>query len=118
NPAAREPMSGLFRAVHTVKGMAATMGYARVSEFAPRTESLLDALRRGSTAVTDAILQLLFRTVDLLERSVELSVVGRESELDVAAVAAELEKASARIAPRGARAAAPSPAATPLPAVA
>jgi two-component system, chemotaxis family, sensor kinase CheA len=118
NPAAREPMSGLFRAVHTVKGMAATMGYGRVADLAHRAESLLDALRRGSTPVTDAILQLLFRTVDLLERSVELSVVGRESELDVAAVAAELEKASARIAPRAARAAAPAPAATPLPAVA
>jgi two-component system chemotaxis sensor kinase CheA len=108
-PAAREPMSGIFRAVHTVKGMAATMGYGRVADLAHRTETLLDALRRGSAAVTDDLLQLLFRTVDLLERSVELSVVGREGELDVAAVAAELEQASARIAPRAARAAAPSP---------
>ena len=108
-PAAREPMSGIFRAVHTVKGMAATMGYGRVADLAHRTETLLDALRRGSAAVTDDLLQLLFRTVDLLERSVELSVVGREGELDVAAVAAELEQASARIAPRAARAAAPLP---------
>ena len=105
NPAAREPTSGIFRAVHTVKGMAATMGYARVADLAHRAENLLDALRRGPDAITDDVLQLLFRTVDLLERSVELSVVGRESELDVAAVAAELEKASARIAPRAGRAA-------------
>jgi two-component system chemotaxis sensor kinase CheA len=118
NPAAKEPVSGIFRAVHTVKGMAATMGYARVADLAHRAENLLDALRRGSTAVTDDLVQLLFRTVDLLERSVELSVVGREGELDVAAVAAELEQASARIAPRAARAAAPAEAAaTPTPVV-
>jgi two-component system, chemotaxis family, sensor kinase CheA len=118
NPAAREPTSGIFRAVHTVKGMAATMGYARVADLAHRAENLLDALRGGSAAVTDDLLQLLFRTVDLLERSVELSVVGREGELDVAAVVAELETASARIAPRVARAAAALPAATPPPPVA
>ena len=106
NPAAREPTSGIFRAVHTVKGMAATMGYARVADLAHRAENLLDALRRGPDTITDDVLQLLFRTVDLLERSVELSVVGREGELDVAAVAAELETASARIAPRAGRAAA------------
>ena len=34
HPAAREPVSGLFRSVHTVKGMAATMGYARVADLA------------------------------------------------------------------------------------
>jgi two-component system, chemotaxis family, sensor kinase CheA len=112
NPAAREPTSGIFRAVHTVKGMAATMGYARVADLAHRAENLLDALRRGPAAVTDDVLQLLFRTVDLLERSVELSVVGREGELDVAVVAAELEKASARIAPRAGRAATPAAAVT------
>jgi two-component system chemotaxis sensor kinase CheA len=96
--------------------MAATMGYGRVADLAHRAENLLDALRRGPAGVTDDVLQLLFRTVDLLERSVELSVVGREGELDVAEVAAELETASTRIAPRVARAAAPVPAvAPPLP---
>ena len=99
DPSARHRLAAIFRAVHTVKGMAATMGYARVADLAHRAETLLDALRRGSAPVTDDILQLMFRTVDLLEKSVELSVVGREGELDVAAVAAELEKASARLAP-------------------
>ena len=115
NPAAREPTGGIFRALHTVKGMAATMGYARVADLAHRAETLLDALRRGSAVVTADILQLLFRTVDLLERSVELSVAGREGELDVAAVAAELEQASARIAPRAPRAPAAAPAAVAAP---
>ncbi len=107
NPAAREPVAGLFRAVHTIKGMAATMGYARVADLAHKAESVLDPLRRASSAVTDELVQLLFRTVDALERAVELSVTGRERELDVAALLAELERAGTRLASGAARTSAP-----------
>src|SRR5207253_1932107 len=47
SPANLAPVGGLFRAVHTVKGMAATMGYARVTDLAHRAENLLDLVRRG-----------------------------------------------------------------------
>src|SRR5205807_900563 len=97
-PANPAPVGGLFRAVHTVKGMAATMGYGRVTDIAHRTENLLDLLRRGSRPATDELLQLLFRSRDALEHAVELSVVGREDELDVAEVVADLESAAALIA--------------------
>jgi len=99
HPAGLTPVSGLFRAVHTVKGMAATMGYARVTDLAHRMENLLDVQRRGAHPATDELLQLLFRARDALERAVELSVVGRERELDVAAIVADLEQAAARMAP-------------------
>src|SRR5881398_28200 len=97
-PANPAPVGGLFRAVHTVKGMAATMGYGRVTDIAHRTENLLDLLRRGSRPATDELLQLLFRARDALEHAVELSVVGREDELDVAEVVADLESAAALLA--------------------
>src|SRR5213594_3199916 len=48
NPTNPGPVGGLFRAVHTVKGMAATMGYAGVTDVAHRIESLLDLFRRGA----------------------------------------------------------------------
>jgi two-component system, chemotaxis family, sensor kinase CheA len=97
-PANPAPVSGLFRAVHTVKGMAATMGYARVTDLAHRTENLLDLLRRGAQPPTDELLQLLFRARDALESAVELSVAGREHELDVAAVVADLAGAATALA--------------------
>jgi len=97
-PADPAPVGGLFRAVHTVKGMAATMGYARVTDIAHRTENLLDLLRRGARPATDELLQLLFRARDALETAVELSVVGREDELDVAEVVADLESAATLLA--------------------
>ncbi len=116
HPTAAEPIGGIFRAVHTVKGMAATMGYARVAELAHRMENLLDHLRRGTRGVGDDVLQLLFRSADALEKAINLSVVGREREADVAGVAAELDAAAARLTPGGGGGAprAAAPAATPL----
>jgi len=84
HPASPEPVGGLFRAVHTIKGMAATMGYGRVADLSHRLENLLDHLRRGGKAPTDEILQLLFRATDALEKAVGLAVAGREREADLA----------------------------------
>ena len=110
NPA---PVAGLFRAVHTVKGMAATMGYARVTDLAHRSENLLDLLRRGGKPATDELLQLLFRARDALEQAVELSVVGREDEIDVTDTLADLDGAAAGLAGPGAPVSvAPAPAPT------
>src|SRR5881409_1302165 len=105
-PASLEPVAGLFRAVHTVKGMAATMGYGVVTDLAHRTESLLDHLRRGAHPATDELLQLLFRARDALEQAVELSVRGRERDLDLSAITAELDRAAARAGGKAGRAAA------------
>jgi two-component system chemotaxis sensor kinase CheA len=100
HPASHEPVGGIFRAVHTVKGMAATMGYGRVADLAHRMENLLDHLRRGGKSPTDDTLQLLFRATDLLEKAVGLAVAGRERELDFAAVLADLDRAAAQLAPK------------------
>jgi two-component system chemotaxis sensor kinase CheA len=107
-PAATEPVGGIFRAVHTIKGMAATMGYARVADLAHRMENLLDHLRRGGRPPADDTLQLLFRATDALEKAVDLAVTGREREADVAGVAADLDRAVALLAPGAGRAPAPA----------
>ena len=83
NPSAVEPVGGIFRAVHTVKGMAATMGYGRVADLAHRMENLLDQLRRGGKEPTAEIIQVLFRATDTLEKAVELAVAGRERDADL-----------------------------------
>ncbi|HET8712217.1 MAG TPA: chemotaxis protein CheA [Gemmatimonadales bacterium] len=88
NPTALEPVGGIFRAVHTVKGMAATMGYGRVADLAHRMENLLDQLRRGGKEPTAEIIQVLFRATDTLEKAVELAVAGRERDVDLSIVEA------------------------------
>jgi two-component system, chemotaxis family, sensor kinase CheA len=108
HPASAEPVGGLFRAVHTVKGMAATMGYGRVADLAHRMENLLDHLRRGGKAPTDATLQLLFRARDALEKAVGLAVAGRERDLDIAQLLTDLDRAGAKLVPHAAPALAPA----------
>ncbi|MGK2960697.1 MAG: chemotaxis protein CheA [Gemmatimonadaceae bacterium] len=60
----------LFRAVHTVKGMSAAMGYADVRDLSHSLEALLDQLRRGALEVTPAIVETLFDAVDTLESAI------------------------------------------------
>src|SRR5256885_1985798 len=92
-PAATEPVDRLFRAIHTIKGMAATMGYAPVAQLAHATENLLDGLRQGRVSASSPIFQLLFRAVDALGRAVEGAAIGSEASAD-AALLSELDGAA------------------------
>src|SRR3954471_9118693 len=83
HPASPEPVSGIFRAVHTVKGMAATMGYGRVADLAHRMENLLDFMRKGGRQPNADTIQILFRATDALEKAVVLAVAGRERDADL-----------------------------------
>ena len=94
-PTAREPIGALFRAVHTVKGMSATMGYAVVAEVSHELETLLDLVRRGERAVSAPLMDTLFAATDMLERAIELSVAGRESDVDASTTIAALRAAAA-----------------------
>src|SRR5438309_11001581 len=97
SPANLAPVGGLFRAVHTVKGMAATMGYARVTDLAHRAENLLDLVRRGGRPATDVLLQLPVRARDELGHRVGCSGVVREDDRVVGEVAAGVEGAEAQL---------------------
>ncbi|HWN19553.1 MAG TPA: chemotaxis protein CheA [Gemmatimonadales bacterium] len=97
-PASVEPVDRLFRAIHTIKGMAATMGYAAVAQLAHSAENLLDALRHERVAATPAVFQLLFRAVDALGGAVEGVAAGSEAEAD-AGLIGELDSAGARVGP-------------------
>jgi len=102
DPAAREAVGGIFRAVHTIKGMAATMGYAGVAELSHRIENLLDGLRRGERDATPQVLDLLLRAGDALEKGIGSAVEGRAVDPPTRLLD-ELDKASGGPAAGGAR---------------
>jgi len=56
----------IFRAVHSLKGDAAMVGFPHVAEFAHEVEDLLDALRTGETAVRPETVSALLRAIDIL----------------------------------------------------
>ncbi|MFL5465939.1 MAG: chemotaxis protein CheA [Gemmatimonadaceae bacterium] len=84
----------LFRAVHTMKGMAAAMGYTAVGELSHELETLLDKLRNGAISVTRPIIDTLFDAVDSLERAVELVTGSTAEQLDVRDIIGRISQAA------------------------
>jgi two-component system chemotaxis sensor kinase CheA len=85
-----EPVGAIFRAVHTIKGMSATMGYTPVATLSHELETLLDRVRRGARAIDAPLMQLLFRAADVLEGAIEAAVSGQGTAGDVDPVVALL----------------------------
>jgi two-component system, chemotaxis family, sensor kinase CheA len=94
-PTASEPVSAVFRAVHTMKGMSATMGYATVTALAHELESLLDRVRHAEIVVDRPVTDTLFAAVDALERAVEIEVAGGSAEEAAAPALARLRELAA-----------------------
>ena len=86
DPTAAEPLSAIFRAVHTVKGMSATMGYDAVAALSHELETVLDAVRRGERTITPAMMDALFEAADVLEVSVEQAVRGKDTSAETGPV--------------------------------
>ncbi|HWL40311.1 MAG TPA: chemotaxis protein CheA [Gemmatimonadaceae bacterium] len=85
----------LFRAVHSMKGMSAAMGYDSVSELAHELETLFDRLRGGTLLVTPLIVDTLFAAADALEHAVSLATGVPTQNVDVSAVVERIRLAGA-----------------------
>ena len=85
-------VSALFRSVHTIKGMSATMGYTAVAELSHELEALLDRIRAGTQVVNSEVIDLLFSGTDALESAIEKSVSGREEDVDVSPLIVRLRQ--------------------------
>jgi len=110
-----DAVNAIFRAVHTIKGMAATMGYAVVAELSHELETVLDCVRRETLAIDAGLMDLLFRCADVLEESAEAAVAGRDGEIVAHDLVARLRDLSASpsadAADVGSKPAAPTPSA-------
>ena len=94
SPHASEPVVGIFRAMHTLKGMAATMGYANLAALSHRTENLLSLLRERVASAEADLIDLLFRAVDTFEQSLDDAVAGLDDRLDFGSLIADLDRAT------------------------
>ena len=63
----------LFRHVHSVKGMAASMGFSAMSALAHDAESLMDQLRQGHMAPRQHTGRILTDALSCLERIVRIA---------------------------------------------
>ena len=61
----------IFRAAHTLKGMAATMGYTTMTKLTHKMESVLELYRNGKNLITSDIISLVFKCLDRLSEIVD-----------------------------------------------
>lgn len=94
-------LNDIFRAAHTLKGMAATMGYTGIAQVAHALEDLLDQARAGVSNATPSWITLLFTAVDRVEALVDNVAAGGAAESDVTEVLESLRGYSAARRPVG-----------------
>lgn len=63
----RADVDALFRAAHSLKGMAASMGYGEIAELSHRIEDIMDRVRKEELVFDEGIADLLLEGADLLE---------------------------------------------------
>ena len=111
-----DAVNDIFRNAHTLKGMSATMGFAKIAELTHEMEDVLDLVRKSQLKLNEDIMDTLFKCLDSLEQMVD-SVGNGEAEdvVDVSDLVAKLSSISkgtpAPAAAAPATAAAPAPAA-------
>ncbi|HEY8166207.1 MAG TPA: chemotaxis protein CheA [Gemmatimonadaceae bacterium] len=93
-----ERITELFRAVHSLKGMAAAMGYDSVRDLSHALEALLSKLRQELIYSMPSLMNTLFDAVDALESAIAAVSVDPTAVVNVAPVIASLDAAAQEIA--------------------
>ncbi|TCP12612.1 CheA signal transduction histidine kinase [Crenobacter luteus] len=75
-----EDLNAIFRAAHSIKGGAATFGFADLADFTHVMENLLDRVRRGELALTAAMVDVCLESKDALKTLLTAHRGGPEAE--------------------------------------
>ena len=67
NPENMDTINEIFRAAHSLKGMAGTMGYKRMQNLTHDMENVFSEVRNGTVKVNAAIIDVLFQCLDALD---------------------------------------------------
>src|SRR3954463_5241426 len=63
-----EVINKIFREVHSLKGLAGMLGFVEISELSHNLEDMLDRLRMGKVEINKTLLDVLYDSVDSLNR--------------------------------------------------
>lgn len=109
-----EELNGIFRCAHSIKGGAATFGFADVTELTHRMESLLDRLRRHEITPIPEMVDVLLESADASRSLLARHQAGNEGEAlsttDLVARIEMLAEGRSAVPATAAPAAAPAPA--------
>lgn len=83
NPDDTDKVNSIFRVAHTIKGMAATMGFTDLAELTHKMEDVLAEFREGDLKVTQDVVTVLFDCLDTLEKMVDNVQEGSDEKIDI-----------------------------------
>ncbi|NEZ75514.1 chemotaxis protein CheA [Clostridium botulinum] len=89
-----DKLNEIFRVAHTIKGMAATMGFNEMSELTHKMEDVLSNFREGDLKVTQNVVTVLFKCLDTLEQMVNNISEEVDEKVPIDHIIEELEKAA------------------------
>src|SRR5659263_125370 len=78
-----DKLNEIFRVAHTIKGMAATMGYTQMAELTHKMEDVLSKFREGKRKISKDVVTTLFKCLDTLEQMVNNITDGGEKQLPI-----------------------------------
>ncbi|MFC4735625.1 chemotaxis protein CheW [Bacillus daqingensis] len=90
NPQDLTIIDEVFRSAHTLKGMAATMGFEDLTNLTHHMENVLDGIRNEKIEAGSNVLDIVFDSVDDLEQMVTDVATGGEGRRDVSAIVGRL----------------------------
>ena len=86
-PDNQDTINEIFRAAHSLKGMAGTMGYTRMQRLTHDMENVFSEIRNGNMTASDDLVDVLFKGLDALENYldniVETAAEGTEDNEDI-----------------------------------
>lgn len=79
NPNDLEPVETVFRGAHSLKGMAAAMGYSRTQDLTHKMETLMDSVRSRAQVADHTLIDLMLRATDVVREVIADESSGAES---------------------------------------
>jgi two-component system chemotaxis sensor kinase CheA len=89
-PDDRETIDAIFRIAHSLKGMAATMGYEGMAALTHKMEDVFELLRQRGTGLTGEVVDVLLACLDALSAAVDAIEADGAESLDPAVLVERL----------------------------
>jgi chemotaxis protein histidine kinase CheA/ActR/RegA family two-component response regulator len=83
-PTDLEPIQGIRRATHTLKGAAGMMGFRAIADLCHVSEDMLDGIMEGSVSISPTVLSLILDTAEALDSLINGKGTPAENEKAVA----------------------------------
>ncbi len=91
DPENMDVLNAMFRAAHSLKGMAATMRFDHLTELTHKMENMMDQIRNHQMGVNTEIIDLLFAGIDYVEEMVRKIKEDGNDEIDISDYLVKIE---------------------------